>query len=242
MKKCIVALLLLVPLLVAFAACNQGQTSVLGGGVIVSGTPLPGVSAEPLSVEGLPPLYSQISPDALYPFGELGLSGETDYFLYLEKGSYTLTVYAKDDDGHYTRVERTILCAIGKTPALTATGLHTITRHERWHQFGEDRAYAQYVSKFASGRYIHSALYEGKNIRTMYRDSYEEIGQSVTGGCLRMTAEDAYWIYKNCPNGTQMFVTNGSPLGTQADTPPPLEDRHHRDPTDPGFQDDADDE
>ena len=76
------------------------------------------------------------------------------YYLYVEKGSYTLTIYKKGADGAYSEVYKTYRIAHGgnKTPAGTFT---LSGDRERWHEFPDggftkeeivsalDKAYAE---------------------------------------------------------------------------------------------------
>lgn len=58
------------------------------------------------------------------------------YYLYVEKGSFTLTIYEKDENGEYTKVYKAYRIAHGgnKTPAGTYT-LGGEEARERWHDF-----------------------------------------------------------------------------------------------------------
>lgn len=141
---------------------------------------------------------------------------DSPYYLYYEKGSFTLTVYGKDDNGDYTRVVRTIRAAHGgnKTPA----GTFKLGGKERWHTFPNGGS-AQYAVKYHNKLYIHSSLYETEDPQTMWPKYYngeKGIGKASTGGCLRMTVAAAKFIYNNCPSGTILKIVNGSPKGTSS--------------------------
>lgn len=145
------------------------------------------------------------------------------YYLYVEKGSFTLTIFEKDENGEYTKVYATYRIAHGgnKTPAGKYTLGGESTR-ERWHDF-PDGGTVQYATKYEGRLYIHSPLYATADPTQMwpkYYDGEKGIGLESTGGCLRMVTEAAKFIYENCPEGTVLEIVNGSPKGTTSDAQP----------------------
>ncbi len=187
-------------------------------------TPAPTVPGEVSPTDALAP---QADPT---PIPDDGLP----YYIYVEKGSFTLTIYEKDESGAYTNVYAAYRIAHGgnKTPA----GKFTIpgeSGHERWHDF-PDGGTVQYAVRYEGRLYIHSPLYatdDPTQLWPKYYDGDHGIGLESTGGCLRMVTEAAKFIYENCPEGTVLEIVNGAPKGTESDPPP---DRNGRriDPTD----------
>lgn len=168
------------------------------------------------------------------------------YMLYVEKGSFTLTIYGIGEDGQYSEVVASYRISHGgnRTPA----GEFVLTKtREQWHGFsGGENGYAQYAILFNTaanpGRYtglfIHGPMYGSENPNHLwpkYYDGEKYIGGENTQGCLRMVVEAAKFIYENCPPGTRLVIVNGSPLGTTSPDVPPREGRH--DPTDPDAAD-----
>lgn len=171
------------------------------------------------------------------------------YYIYIEKGSHTINVYAQDESGAYTRLVKTFLTATGITAGKTPTGVFAITKKYEWKQFdsaGDKRAYSYspYVSQFTEGIYMHGPVYADTDFESMFGNTYKEIGTNATAGCMRTYTGAAYWIYMNCPMGTPVEVVNGSPRGIA--TPELLDAIHDRtkgkyyDPTDPKRADAAD--
>lgn len=145
------------------------------------------------------------------------------YYLYLEKGSYTLTVYGKDENFEYTRIIHQYRCGHGgnKTPAGT---FHLQAAKERWHDFRLGGT-VQFAVPYYGNLYLHSPLYGSANPYTMWPKYYngeKGIGKDSTGGCIRMVTAAARWIYENCPAGTVFEIVNGSPRGTTSDDIPPM--------------------
>jgi lipoprotein-anchoring transpeptidase ErfK/SrfK len=152
------------------------------------------------------------------------------YYVYVELGSYTVTVYGLDSKGNYTKVARQFSTAIGKRSGQSPPGTWKISGRERWHNFSN--SYAQYATKYRSGLYFHSPLYRRKDSNTLIVSSYNAIGTKNSSGCFRTTVANARWIYNNCSNGTEVKVVSGSPKGTRASAPKNLSSSAKRDPTD----------
>ncbi len=146
--------------------------------------------------------------------------GEQPYFIYVEKGSHSLTIFKKDVYGFYTVEVGCWPTGIGKTKSLTPTGTFTISKKEKWHLWPSGN-YSPYATKYYSqkkfgGLYIHSAVYSGKNFKRPFGNSVRGIGKDSTSGCLRTTVQCAYFIYNYCGSGTMVKIVNGSPLGKKA--------------------------
>ncbi len=153
------------------------------------------------------------------------------YYLYVEKGTFTLTVYTIGEDGKYSVPYKSFKIAHGgnKTPV----GVFTIGKKQRWHEFPLG-GFAQYASHYSDKLYIHSPLYEQQDENTLWRTYYDgekAIGTASSGGCIRMVTEGAKFIYENCPDGTKLEIVNGSPRGTNSESVPPLTNPK-KDPTD----------
>lgn len=152
------------------------------------------------------------------------------YYLYAEKGSYTLAVYGLDDSNQYTRLIKTFRMAIGRG-TMTPSGKFTLGRKSRWYNFGSTYK-AQYAINYNSRLLIHGPLYEAEDNMRLRPEYYTSIGSQSTSGCLRLTTGDVLWIYNNIASGTTLEIVNGSPRGLSSSAPPPLIDESY-DPTDP---------
>lgn len=139
------------------------------------------------------------------------------YFIYVEKGSHTITIYGKDSDGKYTVPKRTFLTATGRTASLTPVGNFTISAKEKWHSWG--KSYSPYCSKYYGGLFFHGPLYKEMNFGTLYPNSVAQIGTNASSGCMRTSVQAAQFIYQFCWVGTNVKIVNGSPLGRSASRP-----------------------
>lgn len=188
--------------------------------------PLPDLNPDYTFTDPTDPLYK--TPDMLESENEL------PYRIYVEKGSFTMTVYGLDENHEFTVPVRTLNTAVGRTAGRTPVGTFAVYKKERWHQFAYNGGYAQYATSYYGNLFIHSPIYSLQEIDTMFSEFYNEIGTASTAGCLRTTSYASYWIYAYCPMGTQVVIVNGSPKGTVSEKPPKINNDYLTiDPTDP---------
>lgn len=167
---------------------------------------------------------------------ELNSGSEFPYKVYIEKGSFTISLFALGEDGNYSKQIAAYRTATGRTIGRTPVGIFQLLKKERWHTFQYPflGGYAQYACSFTETIMIHSPVYGLMDISYVIPDSYNAIGEMETAGCLRTTTDAAYWIFTYCPIGTEIEIVNGSPLGTTSPEPPVLDSGSlGMDPTDP---------
>jgi len=136
------------------------------------------------------------------------------YYIKINRQQNVITVYAKDDNGEYTEPVRAILCSTGLYNA-TPKGVFHLSNKYIWRELNGG-VYGQYASRITGGVLFHSVPYASKNKSTLYWDKYNKLGQQASMGCVRLTVEDAKWIYDNCPSGTAVEVYDSEdpgPLG-----------------------------
>ncbi len=97
----------------------------------------------------------------------------------------------------------------------TPTGTFAIGGQWRWNTL-LGGVQGQYCSQISGNYLFHSVLFTERNPRTLTASSYNNLGQRVSHGCVRLRVADAKWIYDNCPTGTKVIIYNSSdpgPLG-----------------------------
>lgn len=160
---------------------------------------------------------------------------EFPYYVKINRQQNVITVYEKDENGEYTVPVRAILCSTGLYNA-TPKGVFHLSNKYIWRELNGG-VYGQYASRITGGVLFHSVPYASKNKSTLYWDKYNKLGQQASMGCVRLTVEDAKWIYDNCPSGTAVEVYDSEdpgPLG-KPETMKLDKDNANRgwDPTDP---------
>lgn len=157
------------------------------------------------------------------------------YYLKINRQQNVVTVYEKDENGDYTVPVKAILCSTGLYNA-TPKGTFQLSSKYIWRELNGG-VYGQYASRITGGVLFHSVPYASKNKATLSVSKYNKLGQQASMGCVRLTVEDAKWIYDNCPSGTYVEVYDSEdpgPLGKpeslklDADSP-----NKGWDPTDP---------
>lgn len=136
------------------------------------------------------------------------------YYIKINRQQNVATVYKKDDGDNYSIPVRAILCSTGLYNA-TPKGTFHLSNKYVWRELNGG-VYGQYASRITGGVLFHSVPYASKNKATLYWDKYNKLGQQASMGCVRLTVEDAKWIYDNCPSGTTVEVYDSKdpgPLG-----------------------------
>lgn len=99
--------------------------------------------------------------------------------------------------------------------AATPTGTFSLGGQWRWNTL-MGGVQGQYCSQISGNFLFHSVLYTARNPRTLIASSYNNLGNRVSHGCVRLRVADAKWIFDNCPSGTKIVIYNSpdpGPLG-----------------------------
>lgn len=122
----------------------------------------------------------------------------------------TVTVY-KLKQGSY-KPYKAFVCSVGKT---TPIGSFRIYEKRRWHALVEN-TWGQYSARFRGPYLFHSVPYDSPDASTLFNKEFNKLGKTASHGCIRLTVQDAKWIYDNCSMGTPVEVyksKNPGPLG-----------------------------
>ncbi|MDO4788734.1 MAG: L,D-transpeptidase family protein [Johnsonella sp.] len=165
----------------------------------------------------------------------MGLPG--DYQIKYNKDTATMYVMAKDGANGYIIPYKTFMSSCGPD---TPIGTFRIYAKYRW-KFMHDDIYCQYLNRFKDGFIIHSLIYyDEPSSYALDPASYNQIDDAISGGCLRLRAGDAAWVFHNAPSGTPVIVYhdkwNKGPIEKDAiEQPIPLTNTYKdaADPTDP---------
>ena len=141
-------------------------------------------------------------------------SAADKYYIKVNYGAQVVTVYTKDSKGKYTKPVKAMVCSTGRyTP--TSGVYRTLGKGNWWPLMGD--VYGQYSTWICGDILFHSVPYlESGNKSSLEYWAYDQLGQRVSMGCVRLTVADAKWIYNNCSVGTQVEFyssSNPGPLG-----------------------------
>lgn len=140
-----------------------------------------------------------------------GYSSSTNYLILVSISDHVTKIYKKY--GSSWAVEQAYLCTVGDPSKGwdTVTGSFYIGQsswgNPTWKGYSfedEDGHTLYYWTRFYNGFLFHSIMYEnGSWIETPYSN---DLGKSLSHGCVRLRWYNAKWIYDNIPYGTKVVV------------------------------------
>ncbi len=127
------------------------------------------------------------------------------YFLEVNLTQNVVTVYGQDAQGQYVKPVKSFLCSVGSS---TPTGTFQTSDKYVWRALYGD-VYGQYATRITGDILFHSVPYLRMYDKgSLQYQEYNLLGQSVSMGCVRLTVEDAKWIYDHCPSGTSVRIVH----------------------------------
>ncbi|MDF2538231.1 MAG: hypothetical protein K0S76_1252 [Herbinix sp.] len=163
------------------------------------------------------------------------VQSDNPYLIKVNRIFNTITVYEKDENGQYKIPIKAMVCSVGEEGTQTKLGTFQTKAKYRWKEL-MGKVYGQYSTRIVGGILFHSVYYyQNGNPATLATKEYNKLGSAASHGCIRLTVEDAKWIYDNCPVGTTVIVyddkKSAGPLGKPETIKIPTSVRW--DPTDP---------
>ena len=139
---------------------------------------------------------------------------DAPYYIRVNRQANCVTIYTKDANGEYTVPVKAMICSVGLSDE-TPLGTTVIYQRYVWRAlFGG--TYGHYAIRFNGHILFHSVPYLQTKNDTLKPGQYNMLGEPASQGCVRLTVEDAKWIYDNCINGTKVEVYDSpdpGPLG-----------------------------
>ena len=111
-----------------------------------------------------------------------------------------------------------MICSTGRTDGMTPRGTYSIQVKYEFKRLGSagNYCYGQYACRFTGPYLFHSVPISfgadndpalGRHM--MYMEKYELLGSPASDGCVRLTVEDAKWIYDNSEiYNTRVLITD----------------------------------
>ncbi len=130
------------------------------------------------------------------------------YMLKIDTSKQRVYAYAwNKQTASYSDLARTMVCSTGKDVTPTPKGTFTSTSPvARWGYFPKYDVWAQYLYRINGSILFHSVLYTDSNESSLIAGSLYKLGTKASHGCVRLSVEDAKWIYTNCAAGTTIKV------------------------------------
>ncbi len=129
------------------------------------------------------------------------------YKIYVDISDQTIYIYRWDGEA-YSIPDRTMICSTGKKDTPTPTGTFQAygqldLEDGEWWWFTTYKCYAKYAYGIVGGILFHSVTYT-RDKKPLGDE--ENLGRRASHGCIRLTVDDAKWIYDNCPYGTTVVI------------------------------------
>lgn len=140
-------------------------------------------------------------------------ASQPSYKIRVNRKANCVTVYTVGEEGEYTEPVKAMACSTGGKN--TPLGSFRIPVKYRWRAL-VGNTWGQYATRINGPILFHSVPYDRMDPSTMQKGEYNYLGETRSHGCVRLTAEDAKWIYDNCPVGTAVEIYDGEdpgPLG-----------------------------
>ena len=147
--------------------------------------------------------------DTAKPTNKASLSN----YKYYIKVNYTMnvvTIYEQDSNGDYTVPIKAMICSTGE--ATPKSGVYSTSQKMTWGNL-VGGVYGQYCTRIVNSILFHSVPYLTKYDKgSLEYWEYDKLGTTASAGCVRLTVEDAKWIYDNCKTGTKVeFYSDNIP-------------------------------
>jgi lipoprotein-anchoring transpeptidase ErfK/SrfK len=127
-------------------------------------------------------------------------TSKTKHFIWVD--SKKNVVYVFEGKSKKWSLIRTMQCTDGKASTPTVKGSFTINGRGPWLISENPNVRARYKVRFYKSYYFHSILVNSKG---KVIDS--RLGQSLSHGCVRLSMENAKWVYDNIKDGTGVFIS-----------------------------------
>ena len=135
------------------------------------------------------------------------------YYIKINYTSNVVTIYTKDSEENYTVPVKALVCSTGV--ATPTSGVYKMSNKYRWHLLNGG-VYGQYCTRITGHILFHSVPYSSNSPDSLKYTAYDKLGTKASAGCIRLTVQDAMWIYNNCSSGTYVEFYGASdpgPLG-----------------------------
>ena len=141
-------------------------------------------------------------------FDENAMKALKPYVLKVSVKDQRVYAYGLDENNEYTDLVRTMKCSTGRKGNDTPLGTfeNTTGPGARWHYFKKFDCWAQYAYYIQGDIMFHSVLYGSKE-GSVTRSSVNNLGKRASHGCVRLSVEDAKWIWDNCPRNTRVEIS-----------------------------------
>ena len=123
------------------------------------------------------------------------------YYIKVNLKTQRVTIYTTDENNQYSIPVKKMICSTGiSTPT---EGVFELSDKFSW-AYLAGNVYGQYATRITGPILFHSVPYTSHNKSSLEYWEFDKLGQPVSLGCVRLTVEDAKWIFDYCRRGTKV--------------------------------------
>ena len=132
----------------------------------------------------------------------------TKYKITVNTSKQRVYVYEWNGKSFNENPVKTFKCSSGKNDTPTPKGTYWNTgRISEWYYFKEFDCWAKYAWTIDGGILFHSVIYSARSESSVRSGTIRQLGSKASHGCVRLSVENAKWIFENCGAGTPVTVT-----------------------------------
>ncbi len=143
-----------------------------------------------------------------WPAADVFVDPRPDYTVFVNRALNCISVVQTEADGTVTPV-KSMVCSCGREGHETPEGVFQTSDYYEW-RLMVDNSYGRYAVRFNGKILFHSVPYEETSPDSLEWEEYNLLGENASLGCVRLSVEDAKWIYDNCKPGTAVVVYSDS--------------------------------
>lgn len=153
--------------------------------------------------------------------GDILIDTRPDYTVFVNRALNCISIVQLEEDGTVTPV-KAMVCSCGREGHETPEGVFQTSDYYDW-RLMVDNTYGRYAVRFNGKILFHSVPYIETSPDTLEWEEYNKLGESASLGCVRLSVEDAKWIYDNCKPGTTVVVYSDSEVAGLLEKPTAIE-------------------
>ena len=166
-------------------------------------------------------------------------TSSSPYYVEVNRQQNVVIVYSLNSDGKYSNIAKVFVASTGAPGSETPLGDYSVSdRYESLYLVGD--VWGHYAVRISGPFFFHSVPYftKGSPWNNLEYLEYNKLGNGASAGCVRLSANDAKWVYDNIGYGTKVKIYDSATLPTGVVKPTPIkidENSPNRgwDPTDP---------
>ncbi len=136
--------------------------------------------------------------------------GADEYRIEVDIANQITTVYRCSDGA----VARQMICSTGLDDTTPRGTFHLqksrAADRSEWYFIGKYQCFVKYPTRIQGSILFHSLPYADDDMSALDPEAAALLGQKASHGCVRLRWQDAKWIARNCPDGTETRIFTGA--------------------------------